>query len=208
MRAVPDDFDNIQALHSPYGAVQGTARQLPIPSASSVLSTTPFVNDPRHHFSSTRRLGGNSFIPHSSISHNLSGININQPGHLGSTLTTASTRTYHDPKLSGGVHPSSMHLQDLGSQYSLSQWNSNSSSVESNLSLISDRQGLRHAQPWLGREWSTNHRLVTEQSDQSPRREYNAAVSFGERQRPYAGSSLSQQVGLPDVEHSPYSGKR
>lgn len=32
MRAVPDDFDNVQALHSPYGAVHG----MPLPSAPPV----------------------------------------------------------------------------------------------------------------------------------------------------------------------------
>jgi hypothetical protein len=37
MRAVPDDFDNVQALHSPYGAVHGigTPMQSPIEYASS-----------------------------------------------------------------------------------------------------------------------------------------------------------------------------
>src|SRR5208282_1675519 len=31
MRAVPDDFDNVQALHSPYGAVQGIGTPLHSP---------------------------------------------------------------------------------------------------------------------------------------------------------------------------------
>lgn len=31
MRAVPDDFDNVQALHSPYGAVHGVGTPMPSP---------------------------------------------------------------------------------------------------------------------------------------------------------------------------------
>jgi len=31
MRAVPDDFDNVQALHSPYGAVHGIGTPMPSP---------------------------------------------------------------------------------------------------------------------------------------------------------------------------------
>lgn len=50
MRAVPDDFDNLQALHSPYGAVHGTGTPLPSPvdyasSYGERLSMRPLMAD-------------------------------------------------------------------------------------------------------------------------------------------------------------------
>lgn len=41
MRAVPDNFDNVRALHSPYGAVQGVGR----PFAQHDMSSQPFRNN-------------------------------------------------------------------------------------------------------------------------------------------------------------------
>src|ERR1041384_5885060 len=41
MRAVPDDFDNVQALHSPYGAVHG----LGTPMASPVDFSAPYGHE-------------------------------------------------------------------------------------------------------------------------------------------------------------------
>ncbi|OWP00420.1 hypothetical protein B2J93_731 [Marssonina coronariae] len=43
MRAVPDDFDNVQALHSPYGAVHGVGTPMQVPVDFSPGYTDPMM---------------------------------------------------------------------------------------------------------------------------------------------------------------------
>ena len=57
MRAVPEDFDNVRALHSPYGAVHGLNADL---SASSAAMASMY--DPRAQKPSTPRAVQNNFV--------------------------------------------------------------------------------------------------------------------------------------------------
>lgn len=83
MRAVPDDFDNVQALHSPYGAVHA----LGTPMSSPVDFSTPSYSEHlmRPLMVDTMRRGdGDDHLSPTGLSPNFGTIGFT-PGNMGST---------------------------------------------------------------------------------------------------------------------------
>lgn len=84
MRAVPDDFDNVQALHSPYGAVHalGTPITPPVdfgnPAAYADHMMRPMVID------SMRRGDGDEHMGPAGLSHGFSSLGFAASGGMGS----------------------------------------------------------------------------------------------------------------------------
>ncbi|KOS19106.1 Homeobox-leucine zipper protein HDG11 [Escovopsis weberi] len=108
MRAVPDDFDNVQALHSPYGAMN-------MPMAPSVDFTSPsYANSMmRPLMVDVRRQDGNDQISPTGISPSYSHIGYNPPTSMNSSgvisaLSPASNDRYthssHSTSALGGSH--------------------------------------------------------------------------------------------------------
>ncbi|KAM0251993.1 hypothetical protein ACHAP5_001318 [Fusarium lateritium] len=98
MRAVPEGFDNIQALHSPYGAVHGMNTPIPSPGQFSTQSYAqhmmrPLIvdarrNDTHEHTSSTSLtagFGGMGYSPAGSMTSS----------SLASPLSPAHSDRYH-----------------------------------------------------------------------------------------------------------------
>lgn len=84
MRAVPDDFDNVQALHSPYGAVHalGTPITPPVdfgnPAAYADHMMRPMMID------GMRRSDGDEQMGPAGLSHGFSGLGFASSGGMGS----------------------------------------------------------------------------------------------------------------------------
>ena len=104
MRAVPDDFDNVQALHSPYGAVH----TLGAPLSSPVDFSTPSYSDHlmRPLMVDTMRRGdSDDHLSPSGLSPGFGGIGFTPSGNIGSTdilspLSPATTdRSYYSNHL-------------------------------------------------------------------------------------------------------------
>lgn len=78
MRAVPEDFDNIQALHSPYGAVNGLGQPL---SASSELGNAPYGEHlTRPLMVDVRRPESEDNISPTGLTPAFEGVGFNHPG--------------------------------------------------------------------------------------------------------------------------------
>ncbi|KAK1993807.1 homeobox domain-containing protein [Colletotrichum falcatum] len=105
MRAVPDDFDNVQALHSPYGAVHGLSTPLSSPMNFGTQSYAdhmirPLMVDVR------RAEGGDDQMSNSAMSPGFGGIGFTSPGSMNtpdvlSPMTPSSTA---DHRYGYGTH--------------------------------------------------------------------------------------------------------
>ena len=103
MRAVPDDFDNVQALHSPYGAVHGigTPMQSPVdfmPTFTDHLMR-PLMID------TMRRNGDDEHISPTGLGPGFGNVGFNSGGAMStpdalSPLSSNSTDRYHPSHLS------------------------------------------------------------------------------------------------------------
>lgn len=106
MRAVPDDFDNVQALHSPYGAVHGIGTPLvsPVDYASSYADhnlTRPLVVD-----TISRRHENDEHLSPTGISPAFGNVGFSPAGSMStpdllSPLSIAPTDRYYSSHLSG-----------------------------------------------------------------------------------------------------------
>ncbi|KAJ6438484.1 homeobox domain-containing protein [Purpureocillium lavendulum] len=94
MRAVPDDFDNVQALHSPYGAVHGvgstsTPPKPMNPSAYGNHMLRPLMVDVRRH--------DDVYLSPTGLTPSFGGVDIGGPGSAGSTdLVSPLSATSND----------------------------------------------------------------------------------------------------------------
>ncbi|KAK2020470.1 homeobox domain-containing protein [Colletotrichum zoysiae] len=105
MRAVPDDFDNVQALHSPYGAVHGLSTPLSSPMNFGTQSYAdhmirPLMVDVR------RAEGGDDQMSNSGMSPGFGGIGFASAGNMStpealSPMTPSSTA---DHRYGYGTH--------------------------------------------------------------------------------------------------------
>ncbi|KAF7554739.1 hypothetical protein G7046_g6736 [Stylonectria norvegica] len=94
MRAVPDDFDNVQALHSPYGAVHGLGTPMASPvefggQAYAEHMMRPLMVD-------VRRPEGSEHVSHQSMPSGFGGIGFGGMGNsdMMSPLSTSSNDRY------------------------------------------------------------------------------------------------------------------
>ncbi|POR39574.1 Homeobox-leucine zipper protein HDG11 [Tolypocladium paradoxum] len=81
MRAVPDDFDNVQALHSPYGAVHGIGETLSPGEAANPSygnhMVRPLMVDVRRQ--------EDAYMSPTGLTPSFGGIELGQPGGMGSS---------------------------------------------------------------------------------------------------------------------------
>lgn len=161
MRAVPDDFDNVQALHSPYGAVHGLSTPMPSPvgfgpgSYADHLIRSPLVVDVR------RAEGGENTSP-TGLSPAFGGIgfsssaSMNTPELLSPMSQESSDRydySSHMAPLSGGPRTSNPFTRQ--------------SSIDTGLSMPSHhsrQQQMRSLQPLQLRETLSRSRPDSLQS--------------------------------------------
>ncbi|TDZ12839.1 Homeobox-leucine zipper protein HDG11 [Colletotrichum spinosum] len=110
MRAVPDDFDNVQALHSPYGAVHGLGTPLTSPMPFGAQSYAdhmirPLMVDVR------RAEGGEDHISSAGISPGYGNIGFTPPGAMSSPdiLSPMTPNSAGDHRYGYGSHLSPMN---------------------------------------------------------------------------------------------------
>ena len=105
MRAVPDDFDNVQALHSPYGAVHGLGPHMASPLEFGSQSYAEHMIRPL--MIDVRRSDRPTHLPATGLTPGFSGIGFNS--NLMSPLSSAPHDRYaytspiSTPPLTGGL---------------------------------------------------------------------------------------------------------
>ncbi|OAQ77402.1 homeobox domain-containing protein [Purpureocillium lilacinum] len=99
MRAVPDDFDNVQALHSPYGAVHGMG---PTSTPPKPLNPSSYGNHMLRPLMVDVRRNDDVYLSPTGLTPSFGGVDIGQPGSGGSAdlvspLSTTSSDRFGPP---------------------------------------------------------------------------------------------------------------
>ncbi|KAF3770955.1 hypothetical protein M406DRAFT_336503 [Cryphonectria parasitica EP155] len=160
MRAVPDDFDNIQALHSPYGAVHGLSTPMGSPvnygpgSYGEQLLRTTLVVD-------VRRAEGGDSVPSSGLSPAFGGIAF--PTSASMSNPDLMSPMSHE---SSDRYDYSGHLTPLSAGPRTSNPFTRQSSLDTGLGISShhSQQPVRPLQPLQLRETLNRSRSDTLQS--------------------------------------------
>jgi hypothetical protein len=158
MRAVPDDFDNVQALHSPYGAVHGigTPMQSPVDYSQNYgdpgLGMRPLMVDPM------RRQEHDGHLSPTGLSPAFGHVGFAPSGSIGSAdLLSPLSLTNSDRYYSN-------HLTSpIGSGPRSSSFFQRHNSIDS-YGVQASRQGLRPLQPLQLRETISRSRSESLQS--------------------------------------------
>ncbi|KHO01516.1 Homeodomain-like protein [Metarhizium album ARSEF 1941] len=119
MRAVPDDFDNLQALHSPYGAVNGIGSCAP-PSTLGLVRPSYRTYEARALMTDMRSSAGESYMSPPAPSQPLGSFEAGQSG--GPASSDVANNMYHD-RYVGSSSPASS-TPGPGYQTSATYWNS------------------------------------------------------------------------------------
>lgn len=210
MRAVPDDFDNVQALHSPYGAVQGinTPMQSPIdfaPQFADHLIRPLMVDTMRRtendeHMSPTGlsvAFGQVGFHPGGGLGSpdGLSPVSLNSgdryySSHLSSPLSAGSrgTSLFDRQNSITGLSQQSRHLQPLQLRETMSRTRSDSL-----------QSPLRSSMSWKGETIDYNNYQAGQQSPQLSGRQHSVY-------RPDQSSGGSTSNNINQYDGSTYSG--
>ena len=213
MRAVPDDFDNVQALHSPYGAVQGinTPMQSPVDFAPQftdhmirpLMVDTMRRNENDEHISPTGlslAFGQVGFHPGGAMASpdGLSPLSLNSAdryysSHLSSPLSAGSRGTSlfdRQNSLSSLSHVGqhSRPLQPLQLRETMSR--SRSESLQS---------PLRSSMSWKGENIDYSNYQVGQQSPQLSGRQQSVY-------RPDQGSGSGSTANINQFDGNTYSG--
>jgi hypothetical protein len=202
MRAVPDDFDNVQALHSPYGAVQATGTPLvsPVDYAPSYGDHTmmrPLLVD------TMRRQDLEDHISPTGLSPAFNHVGFAPPGSIGtsdilSPLSMASTDRYYSSHLSSPLSSGPRSSNPFLRQNSSDNYTIHGQS----------RQQMRPLQPLQLRETMSRSRS---ESLQSPLRSSMAwkgdSLDYGTYQAGVASSpTLSgRQQSMYQPEQTPHN---
>lgn len=203
MRAVPDDFDNVQALHSPYGAVHGIA---PVLSPSHMGPTvSPYPNrGSRPVVLDMRRAGGESYASPTGLTQSFGGIDIGQapPGMGHSELALTTSPLYHDRYGSSASSPvaSGLGYRAPSSAY----WNSATSSIGS-VSPPS-RSAYRDSNPLQGRDWGCRSVSETVQTPTGMYQGQSPTTDAPDRQIGYSNAQFdhSNPSGFGGLEAQTY----
>ncbi|KAK3945093.1 homeobox-leucine zipper protein HDG5 [Diplogelasinospora grovesii] len=183
MRAVPDDFDNVQALHSPYGAVHGLGTPITSPvdfgASSYALMVDVGRRDGDDHLSPTGlspAFGSIGFNPSATLS---------TPDILSPISPSSNDRygysSHLSPSLSGGPRTSNPFARQPSSLDTGMQMHNHHS-----------RQGIRPLQPLQLRETMNRSRSDTLQS---PLRSSMSWKGDSIDYTTYHGGSGSPQMG-------------
>ncbi|KAG6013434.1 hypothetical protein E4U43_007297 [Claviceps pusilla] len=205
MRAVPDDFDNVQALHSPYGAVRGVTTF--ISSSNLGPMSSPFGNSVAGSLvMDMRRAPGDSYLSPTGLTPSFGSFELGQSGPMNvSDMASSVSSLYQDrfgASNASSTPPSDVGLRNCGPYWHPGSGNSMDGSAESN------KTGLRERQSINGPNW--NSRTVPE-ALHTPLGIYQGgdpALCSSERQ---AGVPNRQQFrtpvsgGFPSMESRTYS---
>jgi hypothetical protein len=213
MRAVPDDFDNVQALHSPYGAVQGIAT----PMQSSVDFAPQFADHLMRPLmvDTVRRNDNDEHLSPTGLSLSFGQVGFHAGGGMGSPdalspLSLNSTDRYYSSHLSSPLSAGSRgtslfdrqnsysslshvgqhnrhHLQPLQLRETLSR--SRSESLQS---------PLRTSMSWKGETLDYNSYQAEHQSPQLSGRQQSVY-------RPEQSSTSSNSANINQYDGSTYS---
>jgi hypothetical protein len=194
MRAVPDGFDNIQALHSPYGAVHGLATPISSPVDFGNSSYTDHVMRPLM-VDTMRRDDGEDHLSPTGLSPAFGSIGFTPPGSIGnsdvlSPLSPGSTdRSYYSSHLTSPLGPGPRSSNPFARQNSL----------DSGVQMHSQsRQQIRPLQPLHLRDSMSRSRS---ENLQSPLR---SSMSWKGDAIDYANYSASGSPGSAGRHHSVY----
>ncbi|XDG02200.1 hypothetical protein ABKA04_001815 [Annulohypoxylon sp. FPYF3050] len=158
MRAVPDDFDNVQALHSPYGAVHGLGGVGPGPITPPVDFGTSSYTDHimRPLMVDTMRRGENDdHMSPSGLTPAFGGINFTPQGSMNSDILSPLSTSSNDR---GGYYSSHLTGPLGGGQRSSNPF-ARQNSLDSGVSMHSqNRQQIRPLQPLQLRETMSRSR--------------------------------------------------
>ncbi|KAG5949905.1 hypothetical protein E4U53_005655 [Claviceps sorghi] len=157
MRAVPDDFDNVQALHSPYGAVRGVATI--VSSANSGHMSSIFGNQGAESLMlGTRRGAGDSYLSPTELTpFGNTSTELGQSGPMNVPDIASSVNSlYQDRVATSNV--SSPSPSDIGARNCGPCWHSGSSNSVGGTGE-SDKTVLRESQPIHGRNWASRTAL-------------------------------------------------
>ena len=219
MRAVPDDFDNVQALHSPYGAVHGLG---PTPITSPVDFGGPSYADPmmRPLMVDVRRPEGEDHLSPTGLSPAFGSIGFNPSA----TLSNPDILSPMSPT-SNDRYPYSSHLSTPLSAGPRSNPFGRQGSMDSAMPMSShhSRQQVRPLQPLQLRETMSRSRSDTLQSplrssmswkgdsiDYTTYHGGNGSPQMGSRQQsvyPQDQISGTSTPGLGGYDSSTYSSK-
>lgn len=191
MRAVPDDFDNVQALHSPYGA--STYIGPPMSSSNLASMTSSFGNHGvRSVMVDMRRPGGEAYMSPTGLSHSFGGIDIGHSGAMAnSDMVSPSNPIYHDRYVTSS--PSAASTPGLGHWTPNAYWGSTPGSME-NASQFG-RQGLRDSNSVQGRDWNSRHASDMAQTPMSLYGGGTPVSNSTERQMSYPTSNTNSTAG-------------
>ncbi|CAM1508266.1 Fc.00g051140.m01.CDS01 [Cosmosporella sp. VM-42] len=114
MRAVPDDFDNVQALHSPYGAVHGLGTPIPSPMEFGNQSYAEHMMRPL--MVDVRRSNGSEHMSPSGLTPGFGNVGFGPAGGMNNNMMSPLSPAPSDrytygssvptPPLSGGMRTS------------------------------------------------------------------------------------------------------
>lgn len=210
MRAVPDDFDNVQALHSPYGAVHGIGGTL----SPGEAANPSYGNHMLRPLMVDVRRQEDAYMSPTSLTPSFGGIELGQSGGISSSdMVSPLSSVSNDRYSSGGL----LSAASRTSNPHPSQQNS----LESPSSL--GRPGLRQGPPMHLREpmprstsdslqspLRTNMSWKSDSFDYSGYHGGNTSSSMADRhQSSYPTGQMGSAAGnaLGGFESSSYSGK-
>ncbi|KAG5978531.1 hypothetical protein E4U55_006092 [Claviceps digitariae] len=186
MRAVPDDFDNVQALHSPYGALRGAATI--ISSSNLGPMSNPFGNHGAGSLMLDMRRGvGDSYLSPAGLTPSFGSIELGQSGPMNVSDMTSSVSSLYQERFAGSnassPSPSNVGLRNCGSYWYPGNSNCMDGSAESN------KIGSKENQSIPGRNW--NPRTAPEA--------LHAPLGMYQGNTPGLGSS-ERQVGVSNCQ--------
>lgn len=216
MRAVPDDFDNIQALHSPYGAVHGMTAPLASPAEFGQPSYAEHMMRPL--MVDVRRPDADDHISPTGLTPSFGSIGFNPSGTMSSPDLMSPLSPNSNERYSYSSHLSTP--LSAGSRTS-NPFAGRQNSLDTAMQM--NRQGPRPLQPLHMRDNISRSRSGSLQSplrsglswkgdpiDYSNFHETNSTPTISERhQSIYQSSQLgnSSSAGMESYDSSSYAGK-
>lgn len=145
MRAVPDDFDNIQALHSPYGAVHGLGTPMASPvdfnaaAAAAAAAASPYGDHMmRPLMVDVRRSENDDHMSPTGLSPAFGSIGFNPSG----TMSSSDIMSPLSPTSSSDHHRYSNYSSQLST--------AGSATSASNAGTVGPRTSIAYARPGTG----------------------------------------------------------
>ncbi|GAB0146673.1 hypothetical protein EsHS_00007064 [Epichloe bromicola] len=207
MRAVPDDFDNVQALHSPYGAFHGVTTMLS-PSDLSSMGSSYSNHGARPLMLDMRRGGGDSYLSRTGLTSSFGGIELGQLVPMGGSDMAPSVSPIPQDRLAtGGSSPSLSGPSGLGFRSSGPYWYSGNSSMDRSAQF--NRTGLRDSQAMHGRDWNPRSAPDALHTHLGVYQGDTPGPSSSNRQLGYASSQFGPPApsGFSGMEPQTYPGK-